>query len=339
MSVIEALKGLFLKSSPAPPEAIKDAPADAASTSTRWVSSTKEARESIKWLATSVGAAAAVAFGAGPILISPKLDISGWTWLQYTAYFSAGVLAAVGVVSVVWCLLLSLVPEELTLHDLPKTFVTNIDKHPLDSGNDRFPTGIDSLDDLRSYMLGARHAMVTLRRSAAAENEPVQKKKLENAAENLRQSYTVCREYEAELLDQAAYFVTRERIRNLRGPVLGGTVLVLVGVSLYLLVVSEGANVQAGSSAEVATLVQSSGPAGEQLWDTLDLSSCESEPGVVPVLLTGGKGTPVDPYTVRTIPILATCPDLSFNVISPVAEVVRFQATKHTIEYSETPPE
>lgn len=299
-----------------PAEADEGGAASTEGRATRWVGATKEARDAIKWLATAIGAAAAVAFGAGPVLASTTLDIAKWEWWRTALYIASAVVAAAGVAYIVWSLLRALVPQPVTLDNVTPTMKAELDA----SQALYYPGDITTFDEFVNRFSAYRDAAAGFRYDAALASGP-ERGELNKLAEQSIANLKTLREAENIILEKAGFEVTRGALLALKWPLLRGVCIAVLAVAIFQLVVS-GPTDSPGEDAggKPALLVRSDNRASTNLWDRLGLSACEQDPGEVPVRVLGGSGTDAAPYSVQT-QAAGTCPVVAFTVTNDVALV------------------
>lgn len=218
----------------------------------RWANATKDTRDAIKWLATAIGAAAAVAFGAGPVLATTTYDFLESEWWRVVLYIVAALVGAMGAAYVVWVLLQALVPLPLTVDQLPKEVIES-----LNLTEDSYPYNIKSFDQfVNSFQ--ANRTLVVQHRQLAAEatnqrDKDLWNKRAELDAARLRR----LRRAEATIVERAQYELTRASIMQLKWRVFGGIFFAVLGVAVFQLVISgsnDGSdNKEESSSSETTT--------------------------------------------------------------------------------------
>ena len=231
----------------------------------------------------------------------------------------------------IWSLLKALVPKELTLRELSKSFVGTLDSSD-------FPGDIDDLEDFKERLVAYRVAAGDFALQSGRETNPGRKVQLEKLAATSRQNLRILRATEGDILDRAGYTRTREEISGLLVPILSGAIVAVAGVSVYLLASSgPAAKGTSAPASELGILIESETTAGNQLWQALGLAGCETTPGKVPVLVSGGKGTDSDPYAVQTVTTSSSCPSMTFSVSSNAATISIPRPTKITVTYRPSP--
>ncbi|BDV31425.1 hypothetical protein [Microbacterium terricola] len=300
----------------------------------RWSAATKEARETIKWLATAIGAAAALVFGAGPLLTTTELDIASWPPWRTVVCLVAAVVGVVGVVLVIWSLLKALTPEALTLDQLPPSTVRRLE----DSAETSFPGDISSIAQLKQRFGVYRVAIFELGKKEALATTDAERKILGELIAKNRDNLKKLREVEDAILEQGAFELTRSKVTDLLAPVLAGSALAVIGVVAYQLAMSGPTDPPAAAASDqIGRLVDNGSIASTRLWTALDLSACEVDAGSIPVLVSGGSGTSEDPYSVTTIPARTACAVVSFTVTDDVANVVLPEVEKVTVTVTPAP--
>lgn len=302
-------------SAPAPGPASPTTEPDRA---TRWVTATKDSRDAIKWLATAIGASAAVAFGAGPVLASTSLDTAAWPAWRTALYIISALVGAVGVAYIVWTLLKALVPRPVTLDELPATTVAELDGSP----EVYYPGDIDDFQEFVQRFAAYRDAAIGFRYDAALEPPGPDRDELTALAIQAEENLRTLRRAENVILEKAGFDMTRGAILDLRWPVLAGVCVTILGVAVFQLTISGSPAAPEGTAEPVqAVIVRVATDESRLLWDTLDLEDCELSEGRVAVMIASGVGTSSDPYDVTTISVRDECPSISFTV-SPEAALV-----------------
>ncbi len=219
---------------PGAPAKAEDDGADEFARAVRWVTASKDARDAIKWLATAIGAAAAVAFGAGPVLATTARDITRADWWFVLVYIVAAVVGALAAAFVVWTLLRALVPRALTLDQVPQSLIDVLNRNPETS----YPGNIQSWDRFVLRITACRRAAETYRERAATAATPAEKTRWNDLADARKRDLQRLRRAEATILERAGYEATTKAIDGLKWPVAGGITVAVVCVAVIQLLLS-----------------------------------------------------------------------------------------------------
>ena len=143
------------------------------------------------------------------------------------------------------------------------------------------------------------------------------------------------------LLDRAGFWMAANELTLSAWPmVLAATLAAVGGIGYQLLLATPDADEDEAAKPTppaIGTLMQTDTDASRLLWDQLDLTGCSADADAagIPVVVSSGKGTTADPYTVSTL-TTPTCTAQTFTVIDDVAKVT--VPTKVTIVYSTVAP-
>jgi MFS family permease len=144
-----------------PPQPKDESEKEATPVASRWVAATSDLTATAKWLATTIGAVAAVALGTGPFLVAPKVDVfgGGWPAWRAIAFVICLLVAVLGVAVVIWQLLLLQSPKPLSLNAIPAQTRAELDEDPENypAGTSNFRHFVMRLRDEKAALRGARH--------------------------------------------------------------------------------------------------------------------------------------------------------------------------------------
>ncbi|MCU1346388.1 MAG: hypothetical protein JWL70_2654 [Acidimicrobiia bacterium] len=346
------------KPDPIPPPAEFDA--------TRWTLASAEVRKTAKWVITTAGAAAAVVFGAGPIVT--KGELTGQYVPQRVAIILlADTIGVIGIVVLIAKTAKVLLPYETSLNNLPTSLAQKIREHPDSYLPDRLPT----IESFRSELMIRRRQKREIDALLAGKEESV--RALEAIANPNAQQQAHCQAARDELaaLTEGVWIVTDNLAvyENCRSTILGeagyttvrdlftgsGTALMAAGLAaalgatVYLLAVSYKPTEPSASAKPAAPaprlglLTKRADGISDSLWAAARLGACETPAGTagpasVPVLVEAGKGSPEDPYVVQTLSLQPACQSSRFNVIDQVAQIHFPTATEVAICYRTSVP-
>ncbi|WP_127474896.1 hypothetical protein [Microbacterium sulfonylureivorans] len=283
------------------------------------MTATKDSRDTIKWLATAIGAAAAVAFGAGPVLASTTLDIAQWQPARVFIYIVSAVAGAAGVAYIIWTLLKALVPRPMSLDDVPADVIAQLDA----TAEVSYPGDINTYEEFLLRFAAYRNAAIGFRYDAALSASTAERAELITCAEQAEDNLKTLRRAEDVILEKAGFSVTRQAIYDIKWPVLAGVCFTVLAVAVFQLTISGPAEeAEPTASPTQAVMVKIDTSESKTLWKALRLEACEMSDGRVPVLVDSGSGTTSDPYLVQTVTVLDGCPAMSFAVTSQAAIVV-----------------
>lgn len=331
---------------------------DAGSTATvadsTWVTASAELRSTAKWMIAALAAVGAVVFGAGPIIARPTLSFNDDIGQLLLAAF-LGSLGLIGIGILIFAVSKVLLPVEMSLDDLPEDLKNQISTRP----ESLLPADASTLAGFRQQLAALRTSAVEIpdkaddfERIAAAEqkkgnadafwraNEAASAYR--SAEEDTKANLAIYEDVRNDLINRGAYsqlstvFSTQTK-RLWVGAVMAG----LGGLGFQLALTSVPAGEDAG--AETTSYVNSIGilsPTGDgpsEFWNQYGLEACETSEGQVPVLITGGAGTPESPYFVQTIPESipedpSGCPPITFvahpdlfSLVTPTPEEITFK--------------
>lgn len=290
----------------------------------RWITATSDLTTTTKWLATTIGAVAAVALGTGPFLVAPKVDVFDGSWPVWraTIFIVSLLVAVLGVGIVIWQLLLLQSPKPVSLNAIPPEARSELDRDP---GN--YPPGTSDFAHFVTRLQDEKAALREARRRAAAETDEAEKRTWLSLAQARSKSLQELDASAIGLVDQAMFSMQRARLLEAKWPLIWGVVVLTLGLGAFQLIVSANPDGDTPTaSSEQGTLIMLDSSASEALWGALDLKSCETETGRVPIILHGGNGSSDDPYEVETIAAKSGCRAINFNVLSDAGSVVTIVA-------------
>lgn len=306
-----------------------------------WAKASGEVRTTVKWLISALAAVGAMLFAKG-IVSTPALS---WTQdrAQLVWALVCGVLALLGIGSLITMAVRLLRPTMYGLLDLPADFRSLVEKHP----GEYLPSGVRTMTDFERQYRRAQRAVFASEQiikeltiaadsqaagppagsAAGSSAETLKKAKASRAV--LVHNWAVFRQAKESLLERAEYHTQISGLSRLRLLALvAAGVLAATGGIGYVLALSTPAEDASSTSTParpvIGELVRNDTPAGQQLWNALRLSDCQATPGTprVAVVIASGTGSTNDPFSVTTLPT-ATCRAVTFPVINEVATVVR----------------
>lgn len=302
-----------------------------------WAKASGEVRTTVKWLISALAAVGAMLFAKG-IVSTPALS---WTQdrAQLVWALVSGVLALLGIGSLITMAVRLLRPTMYGLLDLPADFRSLVEKHP----EEYLPSGVRSLTDFeRQYRRAQRGVFASeqiIKELTIAAESATAGSAAGSAAETLKKAkasrsvlvhnWAVFRQAKESLLERAEYHTQISGLSRLRLLALvAAGVLAATGGIGYVLALStpaeDASSTPTPARPVIGELVRNDTPAGQQLWNALRLSDCQATTGTprVAVVIASGNGSADDPFSVTTLPT-ATCRAVTFPVINEVATVVR----------------
>lgn len=325
-----------------------------------WAKASSEVRATVKWLITALAAVGALLFAKG-VVSTPALS---WTdnRAQLVWALVCGVVALLGIGTLITMAVRVLRPTMYTLDDLPRTFRELVDRNATDYLPTSSPTLAEFTRRYRSAQRGVftseqrlrqlgRAAAAARAAATAAPNDTAllaaaqaAEASLGSAADGqqvLVHNWAVHRQAKESLLERAEYHAQISGLsRGWLVALVGAGVAAALGGVGYVLALSSPAEATDGPSTPsrpvIGELIRLDTPAAARLWKALDLSSCQEDPGTarIAVVVASGVGSVDDPFTVTTLPT-ATCRATTFPVLHEVATVVR--PVGLTITYTPAP--
>ncbi|TCC36332.1 hypothetical protein [Kribbella speibonae] len=302
---------------------------------TKWVSASAELRSTAKWVITALAAVATVVFGAGPVISRPNLDFHDDA-VQLVISAALGVAGLVGIGMLIFGVSKVLLPVEMSLDDLPAELVAKINAAPATV----LPADAHDLREFRDQLASYRVASVELPdkaedadQQAAEAGRRSEKADAMRAARAYRAAYddavanlAVYESVRTDLLDRGAYTKLSQVFSSKQTSLIVGALLAGIGGLGFQLALtsapdSDKSAAPAAAVNQVAILTRS-GDQAKEVWASYRLEGCETSPGQVPVLVTGGAGTADSPYVVQTVPSKAGCPAISFTAYPEVFGLV-----------------
>lgn len=315
-----------------------------------WAGASEAVRTTVKWLVTALAAVGAMLFAKG-FVNTPTLSWTENRW-QLLAAWGLGVLGLVGVGTLILLAVHVLRPIMVDVLDLPADFQALVAATPA-----RYlPTGCATLADFHQGYRRWQRAVLTSSQQLADMDRAIaqmpsgqaktqleaQRTAAANAREVILHNWAVYQAARVTLIERAEFFLAAQGLSWKRIAIMvgAGVVAALGGIG-YVLALSSPAKPDKAESASPASapvigeLIREDTDAGDALWSTLGLSSCQASPSMprVAVVVSGGKGTSTDPYTVTTLPS-PTCHAQTFSVVAGVATV----AVPKPIEITYVPP-
>ncbi len=318
-----------------------------------WVTASAELRTTARWLITALAAVAVVIFGAGPVIARPSLNFEN-DWLQLVIAGLIGSAGLIGIGMLIFGVSRVFLPVEMSLDDLPRELLRRIDS-PLASS--LLPAGVVTLEAFRDRLAALRTSVVEIpdkieeqeqrADQATKANDPQAYRQATEAANAYRTALDDTRAnaatYEAvrsDLIDRGAYTKLSRIFADQRTSLWTGALLAGVGGLGFQLALTSAAAGDGSSDTpppiEIAVLSVASDRSTE-FWSTYGLQACETVPGQIPVLVTGGDGTAASPYNLETIPQgvgdgATKCPSLAFTADPAVFNVVMPKTQEITIK-------
>jgi hypothetical protein len=292
----------------------------------RWQAATEQTRTTAKWIITSLAAAAAVVFGAGPIISKPNLS-----WQDDTGQLIiAGVLGVAGIGGIVWLISIMakvLMPMKTTVGDAPQELIDELNSTSDSSLPSDANTYAEFLSRIRTHeRQAANFQQALIQWEVTHQSDDQQTRAIHASLKSKLAVVTANRDvYRAAvqtILDRIAFTQVNKLYTDSRQKVFLAAALAAVGGLGFQLALSAPAKedkaeaAPAASPPAVASLVRPADDApGKRLWDDLGLSACEVN-GRVPVLRLDGAGTDASPYRVTTVEARQGCQVQTFNVTS-----------------------
>lgn len=332
---------------------------------TRWVSASKEVRETAKWVIATAGAVGGAVFAGGPFL--SKGELQGV--LPYIGVIVSAAVGAGGLAYLIARTAQVLLPYRVTLSSLPPNLLQMIARTP----RAFLPDGLQTvkafterlvLFDQLSRSMPPKAAAMKAAADALPDNTEEERAKKARGCEDARlfadaaatvtRNAEIYRQVRSDLLDQAEYLQVSAKFTGKSGFMVAAGVAVAVSAATYLALWSNTSDDDSEAGATPAAprlglLVKTESEASTELWMSAGLTPCETvvalgegqDPStVVPVLVRSGSGTVTDPYDVTTlgsatVPTGPACGVVTFSTIDDVAKIV-FPETEITITYTVT---
>jgi hypothetical protein len=338
----------------------------------RWKSGTEGVRTTASWTIKTVGAIAAVVFGAGPLISRGELtgDNLGCR-IGAIAFF--GFVGSAGVVALVSYAAQVLAPRRTSLLTLSTGFQQHINDQyasylphtatTIDSFRTQRKAWLKAADDNdadvsrrtnelneleRRYLVDTQLLAVTaeadkkarelLTNSMSTLAAQIVKKRadllLYQSAGFIRNNADVYERTKEVLLSQAEYEHTREVFARKRAPV--AALAALLGAIGYVSVWSYKPPEPKVAATEApfrfATLAKVQTAASVSLWNAAGLDNCSKETGKLDVVVRGGAGTAASPYVVEMLP-RSGCQQMTFEVIGATGQLAFSDPKPFEIKY------
>lgn len=303
-----------------------------------WKEAAEGVRTTVKWLVTALAAVGAVMFAKG-FVTTPQLSWEDDT----TQLVAAWVVGSLGVLGLGWLLYQAvqvLRPHAPELGNLPAGYVAMVDAAP----SFYLPRTCDDVETFRRRLAALRshagEAARSLRQAQLALAEAIEahgpsSPQAQEAQETLSaatashdsiaEGLLVYERAKTDLLDRAGYWTSSHELSFSTGSMVGAAVLAAVGGIGYQLLLAapdDAGEADPPSPPAVGELVLNDPVAGRALWDQLGLAGCQARASTprIAVVVSSGKGTSEDPYTVSTLPARG-CRAQTFTVVDAVARV------------------
>lgn len=302
-----------------------------------WSKAADDVRTTLKWMVAALGGVGAVLFAKG-LVTTPDLN---WTD-DRTNLLVAWFLGAAGLLGLGWLILEAvsvLRPSAIELGSLPPPYVTVINADaafylPADEAS--VASFIQRYQSLRRAEAQCRAETERLEDAVEAakkleHDDPAAvraaESELEKAVvtyESVQDSLEVYVEVRQQLIDRASYWSAAQGLDSAGTRIVIAAFIAAVGGIGYQLALAPAGPAKsdeaAPSAPRIAQLQQTDTAAGRALWAQLKLADCQTDADVaiIDVVVSSGKGTAVDPYTVTTLPS-GKCVARTFTVISDVA--------------------
>lgn len=303
-----------------------------------WRDAAADVRSVVKWLVGAFAAVGTVMFAKG-FVTTPALS---WQTdrVQLVSAWAAGVLGLLALGWLIYQAVNVLRPALYELADLPAAYKKHIDANP----RYYLPSDVDSIDQftarleaLRQNEATSRVALENCRQAceAATGQKPTDQAIVADAKEalsrqivthaSLERNLIVYNGTRGRLLDRAVYWKSSKGLDTSGALMVCAAVAAAAGGIGYQLLLATPPTPDQGSGSTppvVGELVRVDSDAGKLLWAQLELAGCQSKEDTprIPVAVSGGKGTPTDPYVVSTLPT-KTCHATTFTVINEVGRV------------------
>lgn len=313
-----------------------ETPPDREDSTQVWTTAKKEVRDVARWIATAMGAVAAVVFGAGPLVGSFK-NLDGW---RVAAIAGGAIVGISGTAYVIRKLAAILAPTAMSLGGLPAEFQNKINENRRDY---LFDDSVD-LNEFASRWEGWRVTGSQLRdqkqlaeeRVAAAkaalaaaelEERPARNAELDEAKAGLQSLNNVIADADAWLerygknakgiVAQGSFEQVRATYDANTNRALAAAVIAVIGGVLYVGGLQSGTgDVSTAAAAPTPVVVTVT---SQPFTDALGLDACLTD-STATMLRHSGKGTTEDPWDLETIAV-GSCAHLRFRASNAVAVV------------------
>lgn len=276
----------------------------------RWTVAAIGTRTAAKWMIGSLAAAAALIFGAGPIVNRPELSW-GKDSCQLSIALAVGTLGLVCLIALIGQIAKVLTPVKVSLESIPEPMRRELDA----SAAIRLPSGSASyaefLRKYREYKIVVARVSARLAtfddRDSQSSNQRQQLRTLLDQAQGNVAVYTRAAE---GFLNQAEFYTVSQLFDRRRGCALALAVGAAVGALGFQLALASGPK-DLPKAPQLAYLNSPAGP--NELWNALKLADCAVGTRV-PVMLSQGKGTDADPYVVTVVKVNDRCEAKTFDL-------------------------
>jgi len=296
----------------------------------RWTVAAADTRTTARWLMTSLGAAAALIFGAGPIVNRPELSWST-DGLQLIIALVAGACGLVCLIALIGQIATVLVPRKISLEAIPSEMVKD-----LDAGADvRLPSGSGSYADFlkryRRYQVLVGTLSARLSRLDDGPTADIERAQLITLLDEAQRNVAVYSRAADGLLNQSEFYSVSGLFNAKHKQVIVLAALAALGALSFQLALAADPEKSPQQDFEVAYLKVPSVP--NTLWTDLELESCVLDDGV-PVVISGGNGSDSDPYAVTVLKSKESCVPTSFDLRADALTVEKPVTESVTVNYT-----
>jgi hypothetical protein len=303
---------------------------DATAGMSRWTVAAAGTRTAAKWMIGSLAAAAALIFGAGPIVNRPELSWSD-NGPQLLIAMAAGSVGLVSLILLIGQIAAVLTPVKVSLETLPAELLHDLDTTPVV----RLPSGSSSyaefLQKYKAYKAVVATLSITLAHlDGGAPHASTQRTQLTKLLNEAKRNVEVYERAADGFLNQAEFYGVSSLFSQRRGLALTLATTAAIGALGFQLALATGPK-DSPKESELAYVVAPSG--GNELWNALDLGAC-AVGTKVPVLVAGGKGSDDEPYAVTVLKVNDRCTPKSFDLRSDALMLEKIPPGEVTVHYA-----
>lgn len=296
----------------------------------RWTVAAADTRAAAKWMIGSLAAAAALIFGAGPIVNRPDLSWSD-NRPQLGIALAAGAFGLICLILLIGQIAAVLTPRKISLESVPDEMLRDLNA----AADVRLPSGSDSyaefLKRYRAYkvLVGTLSARLA-RLDDSAPDASVQRAQLDTLLDEAQRNVGVYARAAEGYLNQAEFYSVSALFGRKRALAVTLAVGAAVGALGFQLALAAGPE-KSPEAPDLAYLLAPSEP--NELWTALDLEAC-AVGDRVPVVLSGGKGSDDDPYAVTVLKTKDECVPTAFDLRGDALTLEKPSAESVTINYT-----
>lgn len=301
----------------------------------RWTVAAAGTRTAAKWMIGSLAAAAALIFGAGPMVTRPELSWQD-NRTQLLVALGAGAVGFVSLVLLIGQIATVLTPRKVSLDALPKALLQDIDA----AADIRLPSGANSYKEFlanfgRYKVLVGKFSAELARVDTRTQDGKLGHAQLTHLLQEARENVEVYTRATEGILNQAEFYgVTTLFDGRRRTVAVILAIMAALGALAFQLALAAGPKPMTSAKVpELAYLVAPTAP--NQLWDSLKLVRCTIG-GRVPVLVSGGNGSPDNPYAVTVLRANDSCDPVSFDMRADALVLEKISAQAVTVQYQST---